>query len=62
MTIDNAHKNNQGRKVLNAPNLRFPEFQGEWEEHYMPQISDSRSFRGSGKNIIFPITLISRTV
>ena len=23
---------NQGRKVLNVPNLRFPEFQGEWEK------------------------------
>ena len=70
MTIDNAHKNNQGRKVLNAPNLRFPEFQGEWEEHYLSDYLDFKnglnpkpgSFRGSGKNIIFPITLISRTV
>ena len=26
------HEKNQGRKVLNVPNLRFPEFQGEWEE------------------------------
>ena len=26
------HEKNQGRKVLNAPNLRFPEFQGEWEK------------------------------
>ena len=25
------HEKNQGRKVLNVPNLRFPEFQGEWE-------------------------------
>ena len=24
------HETNQGRKVLNVPNLRFPEFQGEW--------------------------------
>ena len=24
------HEKNQGRKVLNVPNLRFPEFQGEW--------------------------------
>ena len=23
------HEKNQGRKVLNVPNLRFPEFQGE---------------------------------
>ena len=26
------HEKNQGRKVLNVPNLRFPEFKGEWEE------------------------------
>lgn len=26
------HEKNQGRKVLNVPNLRFKEFQGEWEE------------------------------
>ncbi len=26
------HEKNQGRKVLNVPNLRFPEFQGEWEK------------------------------
>ena len=25
------HEKNQGQKVLNVPNLRFPEFQGEWE-------------------------------
>ncbi|MCF2564656.1 restriction endonuclease subunit S [Prevotella brevis] len=24
------HEKNQGRKVLNVPTLRFPEFQGEW--------------------------------
>ena len=26
------HEKNQGRKVLNVPNLRFPEFKGEWKE------------------------------
>ena len=26
------HEKNQGRKVLNVPNLRFPKFQGEWEK------------------------------
>ena len=31
-TINNEHKKNQGRKVLNVPNLRFKEFQGEWEK------------------------------
>lgn len=26
------HEKNQGRKVLNVPNLRFKEFEGEWEK------------------------------
>ena len=26
------HEKNQGRKVLNVPNLRFPEFSGEWKK------------------------------
>ena len=26
------HEKNQGRKVLNVPNLRFTEFEGEWEK------------------------------
>ena len=26
------HEKNQGRKVLNVPNLRFKEFHGEWEK------------------------------
>jgi hypothetical protein len=30
-TKNNEHEKNQGRKVLNVPNLRFPEFQEEWE-------------------------------
>lgn len=33
--------NNENKK-LNVPNLRFPEFQGEWEEHY---ISDYLDFK-----------------
>lgn len=35
------HEKNQGRKVLNVPNLRFPEFQGEWE---MCKVSDLLDF------------------
>ena len=31
-TKNNEHEKNQGRKVLNVPNLRFPEFEGEWEK------------------------------
>ena len=32
-TINNEHKK------LNVPNLRFPEFQGEWEEHKLEDIT-----------------------
>lgn len=42
------HEKNQGRKVLNVPNLRFPEFQGEWK-YFL--INDVCSEFKSGKNI-----------
>lgn len=41
------HEKNQGRKVLNVPNLRFPEFQGEWEESKLGDVATSIS---SGKS------------
>ncbi len=37
------HEKNQGRKVLNVPNLRFPEFQGEWEEYRLEDITENIS-------------------
>ena len=33
------HEKNQGRKVLNVPNLRFPEFQGEWKKTTIGEIA-----------------------
>lgn len=36
-TINNKHKK------LNAPNLRFPEFEGEWEEHYLSDYLDFKN-------------------
>ena len=36
-TINNEHKK------LNVPNLRFPEFQGEWEEHYLSDYLDFKN-------------------
>ena len=39
------HEKNQGRKVLNVPNLRFPEFQGEWEKY---KLSDLCTFFSGG--------------
>ena len=38
-------KNNKHKK-LNAPNLRFPEFQGEWEEKQLSEIADL--YKGNG--------------
>ena len=35
------HEKNQGRKVLNVPNLRFKEFQGEWEKHELGDICET---------------------
>ena len=32
-TIDNE------RKIFNVPNLRFPEFEGEWQETRLKEIS-----------------------
>lgn len=32
------HEKNQGRKVLNVPNLRFPEFKGEWKKCKLSEI------------------------
>lgn len=40
------HEKNQGRKVLNVPNLRFPEFQGEWKEKRLADIADL--YKGTG--------------
>ena len=36
-TIDNE------QKTLNVPNLRFPEFEGEWEEHYLSDYLDFKN-------------------
>ena len=37
MTINNEHNK------INVPNLRFPEFQGEWEEHYLSDYLDFKN-------------------
>ena len=40
------HEKNQGRKVLNVPNLRFPDFRGEWKEERLSDIADL--YKGAG--------------
>ena len=66
MTIDNAHKNNQGRKVLNVPNLRFPEFHGEWEKCKFKDVcSTSTGNKNTQDKIddgIYPFYVRSQTV
>ena len=37
------HEKNQGRKVLNVPNLRFPEFEGEWEKLGLSELLDFKN-------------------
>ena len=37
------HEKNQGRKVLNVPNLRFKEFQGEWKELGLSELRDFKN-------------------
>ena len=38
-----AMTENKEKKVLNVPNLRFPEFEGEWEEHYLSDYLDFKN-------------------
>ena len=48
--LDSAeHEKNQGRKVLNVPNLRFPEFQGEWEKCILGDITENFNLRNKDK-------------
>ena len=37
------HEKNQGRKVLNVPNLRFKEFEGEWKELGLSELLDFKN-------------------
>ena len=43
------HEKNQGRKVLNVPNLRFKEFQGEWEKCILGDITENFNLRNKDK-------------
>ena len=38
MTTNNKNIDKQGKKLLNVPNLRFPEFEGEWEKMKLKDI------------------------
>ena len=45
------HEKNQGRKVLNVPNLRFPEFQGEWKKCKLEELSNKITRKNKGNAI-----------
>ena len=45
------HEKNQGRKVLNVPNLRFPEFQGKWEKCKLGDASEFSKERVNTQNL-----------
>jgi len=45
MTTNNKNIDKQGKKLLNVPNLRFPEFEGEWEKM---KLKDVCSFFSGG--------------
>ena len=66
MTIDNAHKNNQGRKVLNAPNLRFPEFHGEWEKCKFKDVcstsTGNKNTQGKGIKFISVMDILNNAI
>ena len=39
MTTNNKNIDKQGNKLLNVPNLRFPEFEGEWDRYKLEDIA-----------------------
>ena len=39
MTTNNKNIDKQGKKLLNVPNLRFPEFEGEWDRYKLEDIA-----------------------
>ena len=41
---------NKDKKVLNVPNIRFPEFEGEWEEERLSDIADLSKGIGISKD------------
>ena len=45
-----AMAENKEKKVLNVPNLRFPEFEGEWEEERLSDIADLSKGIGISKD------------
>ena len=51
------HENNQGRKVLNVPHLRFPEFQGEWEKMRLDAFTERVMRKNKSNQSRLPLTI-----
>lgn len=60
------HEKNQGRKVLNVPNLRFPEFQGKWEKCKFKDVcstsTGNKNTQDKTDDGIYPFYVRSQTV
>ena len=50
MTTNNKNIDKQGKKLLNVPNLRFPEFEGEWEECLLKDVAEISKGTGISKD------------
>ena len=51
------HEKNQGRKVLNVPNLRFPEFQEEWERMRLDAFTERIMRKNKNNQSKLPLTI-----
>ena len=60
MTTNNKNIDKQGKKLLNVPNLRFPEFEGEWEyvslQELAPNISSGKDKPTNGEVTLYGST------
>ena len=51
------HEKNQGRKVLNVPNLRFKEFQGEWVRMRLDAFTERVMRKNKNNKSKLPLTI-----
>ncbi len=49
--------NNNDKKVLNVPALRFPEFSGEWEKYVLTEFVERVTRRNKGNECKLPLTI-----
>ena len=57
MTTNNKNIDKQGNKLLNVPNLRFPEFEGEWEKAKLSDITQRVSRKNKSIVSDRPLTI-----